>query len=170
METPLEQTLISFQKTLMITHLEEHPEVFEQLIQLALGDKQPFAWRAAWLLSGYMKEDDPRIQPYTNDIIKVIPLKQDGHQRELIKILYMMELGQEHEGYVFDACITIWERINKSPSVRYHALRMIIKIVHNYPELSKEIDFLLQDHYLESLSPGIRRGVEKFARGRNVNK
>ena len=34
-------------------------------------------------------------------------------------------------------------------------------LVKKYPELSSEISFLTEDHYLETLSPAIRRGVQK---------
>ena len=34
----------------MIAYMETHPEAYEEAVQLAISDKQPYAWRAAWLL------------------------------------------------------------------------------------------------------------------------
>jgi len=38
---------------------------------------------------------------------------------------------------------------------------MIIKIAEKHPELKKEISFLAQDHFLESLSFGAKHSVTK---------
>jgi hypothetical protein len=34
----------------LISYLSAHPEYFEEAITLAISDKQPYSWRAAWLL------------------------------------------------------------------------------------------------------------------------
>jgi hypothetical protein len=58
--------------------------------------------------------------------------------------------------------MNVWEQIDKSPSVRVNALKMIIKIADKHQVLKKEISFLAQDHYLESLSPGAKHSVKKL--------
>ncbi len=165
METELEKVLMSFHKAEMTMYMANHPESFEELIQLAIDDKQPYSWRAAWLLWGCMEENDSRIKEHIRTIIRSVQGKKDGHQRELIKILYLMNLDEIDEGILFDHCISIWEKINKQPSVRFNAFKMILKISRKYPELAKEIDFLLQDHYLETLSNGARRALLKMTNG-----
>ncbi len=162
METALEHILINSYKDEMISFMDSHPEYFEEAIKLAISDKQPYAWRAAWLLWSCTEKNDQRIQKYIKDIINTITTKEDGHQRELLKILLLMELNEEYEGYLFDACITVWEKINKNPSVRFTAFKFITKIVKKHPELFNEIAFLTQDHYLESLSPGVKKSITKI--------
>ena len=83
-------------------------------------------------------------------------------ERELLKILLMMELDEKYEGLLFDICMNVWEQIDKAPSVRINALKMIIKIANKHPELRQEISFLTQDHYLQSFSPGARHSVTKL--------
>ncbi len=73
-----------------------------------------------------------------------------------------MELNEEQESYLFNVCVTIWEKINKNPSVRFTALKFIIKTAKKYPDLSNEITFYTQNHYLDSLSPGVKRSVYKM--------
>ncbi len=90
--------------------------------------------------------------------------KKDGHQRELLKILYRMELSEEQEGIVFDLCMNVWEQVGKAPSVRHNAFRMISRIASKYPGLSNEIAMITQEHYLETLSPGVRRSVMKMCK------
>ena len=129
---------------------------------LAIGDEQPFAWRSAWLLWSCMDENDSRVKPNIQKMVKTLETKDDGHQRELLKILLKLELEEEHESILFDHCMNIWEGINKPPAVRVNALKLIIKIAKKHPELSKEITFLTEDHYLEHLSPGAKHSVSKL--------
>jgi hypothetical protein len=165
METELEKVLMNFYKEEMILYLKNHPEGFEEAVQLAVTDKQPYSWRAAWLLWSCMEENDNRVKSQIPGIIKSLKGKKDGHQRELIKILYLMDLDENHEGILFDHCISIWERINKKPSVRFNAFKMIVRISRKYPELSQEIGFLLQDHYLDTLSKGVRHSLMRMING-----
>lgn len=148
----------------MISWLDAHPESFTEAILLAMADKQPLSWRSAWLLWSCMEDNDPRIRPYISKIIECLEHKKDGHQRELLKILYCMDLSEEQEGVVFDLCMNVWEQVGKTPSVRHNAFRMIARMASKYPDLLNEIAFITQDHYLDTLSPGVRRSVMKMCK------
>jgi hypothetical protein len=165
MQSLLKHKLLNSYKDEMISFMDVHPEVFEEAIQLAFSDKQHYSWRAAWLLWSCMEENDKRIQKYIGRIVNVVKSKDDGHQRELLKILYQMELKEEYETFLFDTCIEVWKQIDKNPSVRFNALKFIIKIAKKHPELSQEITFLTEDQYLESLSPAAKKSISKMIRG-----
>ena len=162
METALEHTLTSFYKTGMIAYMDAHPEDFEEAIELAISNKQPYSWRAAWLLWSCMQKNDVRVQSHIKNIIDAIKDKKDGHQRDLLIILLQMELNEEYEGFLFHICVDIWEKINKKPSARITAFKNIIKIAKKYPELSNEVIFFTQNQYLESLSPGVKKSISKM--------
>jgi hypothetical protein len=134
---------------------------FEECIRLAIADKDPTSWRAAWGLSHSTKKEDSRIIPFIDKILSVIPQKKDGHQRELIKLTLKASLNEEQEGVLFDCCMSIWDKVGKSPSVRSLAFSFIYLTIQKYPELKSEIKFLVQEEYLASLSPGVRTGVDK---------
>lgn len=159
METPLEQALMSFNKEAMIVFLNTHPDSFDEAVSLAITDVQPYSWRAAWLLWSCVKSDDVRIRKHINKIVKSVPGKKDGHQRELIKILLMMKLSERQEGLLFNVCMDLWEQIHKTPSIRVTALKFIMKSVKKYKPLFGEISYLLEERYLETLSPGVKRSV-----------
>ncbi|MBI9069133.1 MAG: hypothetical protein JEZ09_17690 [Salinivirgaceae bacterium] len=162
MKTSLENILTSVYKEQMISFLHAHPEYFEEAIELAISEKQPYSWRAAWLLYSCIEENDLRIKKHIGKIINSLANKKDGHQRELLKILLKMEVNEDHEGYMFDVCVSIWEQIDKSPSVRYTAFMFIKKVAQKHPDLLNEISFLTQDQYLETLSPGIKNAIERM--------
>lgn len=162
MESILEQKLLNSYKSEMISFMNAHPEFFDEAVELAISDKQPYSWRAAFVLWSAIEENDKRIRKHIKKIVSVVKTKNDGHQRELLKILLMMELDEKYEAVLFDICMDVWEQISKAPSVRVNALKLIVKIANKHPELKKEISFLAQDHYLESLSPGAKHSVKKI--------
>lgn len=148
----------------MISFMNAHPEYFEEAIELAISDKQPYAWRSAYVLWSVIQENDRRIQKHIKKIVKVVKNKNDGHQRELLKILLMMEFDEKYESNLFDICMGVYEQINKAPSVRVNAFKMILKIAKNHPELKQEISFLTQDHFLDSFSPGAKQSIKKLVK------
>lgn len=162
METKLEQILMTVYKEQMIVFMHDHPECFDEAVQLALGDKQPYSWRAAWLICSCIEENDLRITPYIDSIIESARIKKGGHKRELVKILLFMDLNDDQEGYLFDICVDTWENIRQQPSIRYMAFRFIMKTCKKHKELISEIEYLTQNHYLESLSPGVKHSVRKM--------
>jgi hypothetical protein len=162
METELEWMLTNSYKTEMISFLSTHPEYFEEAIQLAITDRQPYSWRAAWLLWSCMEKNDQRVQGHIKDLIDCIPTKNDNQQREIFLILQKMELDEELEGVLFNICLSVWEKIDKKPSVRLNALKLLIKIAQKYPGLSQEIVLLSNDQFLESLSPGVKKSIAQM--------
>ena len=162
METALEHILTSSYKEGMISYMNTHPEDFEEAVQLAISDKQPYAWRAAWLLWSCMKENDSRVQGHIKSIIDTITSKNDDHQRELLKILLLLDLSEEYEGFLFQVCASVWEKIDKKPSVRHTAFKTLIKIAKKHPDLTHEIIFLTQNQYMDSLSLAARKSIYKM--------
>ena len=148
-------------KDRMVDYIKTHPEVLPRVLVLAASDKVPAGWRACWMLNHYLGNDDPRARPYISNLIAAIPGKIDGHQRELIKLISKMKLYDEQEGAMFDQCMNVWESVKKIPSTRLMAFRFIMSVLQKYPELINEVNYIAQDHYLDSLSPAIRKSVSR---------
>lgn len=155
----------SLRKEKLTSFLKKNQNLFGEVIGIALGNAKPQAWRAAWLLGQCITKNDKRISPHISSILKVLLEKEDGHQREFIKILSRMKLNEKQEGLLFDKAIAIWKDINKSSSVRSSAFLVIVTTVRKYPELLNEIEFLTQAHYVETLTPGIRHSILKTING-----
>jgi hypothetical protein len=159
MTATLEYVLTHNYKAEMIAYLNAHQEDFEEAMKLAIADRQPYSWRAAWLLWSCMEKNDPRIRPHIQTYIDAIPFKADGHKRELLKILQAMVLNEEQQGALFTICTDIWIKIGQSPSVRYRALMFMVTIARQYPELANEIILLSLPQYTDPLSSGIRKAA-----------
>lgn len=162
MAPTLEMALSKFPKKDAIAFMVAHPHEFEAALKVAVSNQPHLNWRAAWLVGSCMQENDPRVRVVLEQILEVLPQKKDGHQRELLKICLHMELNEHHCGQLFDFCTEMWESIRKSPSLRYTAFKMMVKISEIYPELKHEILVLAQPQYLHSLSPGIKHSIQKM--------
>ncbi|GAB1371904.1 hypothetical protein MASR1M45_19660 [Candidatus Kapaibacterium sp.] len=167
--TELESQLYRNYKESIIEWLDNNPEYIDEAINLAISDKPNFAWRAAWLLSSALNYNDKKIRNYQSEIINALKNKKDGHKRELIKLLMNIDIDEEFEGELFDICVSLWEKTTAQPSIRIIAFRMIMKIANRHQELMNEIPFLLQEHLIDSLSPGIRHSLKRIINEKKLN-
>lgn len=151
-------------KSAWVALMKAHPEFFTEALEIALSDKHPEGWRSAWLVYADMYRNDQRIQPYVLKLIESLKGKNCGHQRELLKIISRMELDEEHEGALFDTCLTIWKDVSKLSSVRMTAFRQLVRIAWNHPELKTELNYFVGETYTTSLSPGIKNSLEQLVR------
>jgi hypothetical protein len=162
MQESLESVLLGrFSKERLVSFMNNNPDQFEAAISIALSTNQPQAWRAAWLLNHCVSDNDDRIIPHIPQFISTLKERADGHQREFMKILEHMVIDDAMEGVLFDECMNLWENIGKTPSVRIVAFRTLVNMAKKYPELKNEIVLLTQDHYTESLSPGIKNSCNR---------
>lgn len=167
METALEKILIRRHKAEMTSFINSHPESFEELIYLSKADKQPYSWRAAWLLWSSMTKNDKRIRKHLKEMIFVLPDRKDNQNRELFKVLEQMEISEDLEGQLFNHCMSVWEKTEKQPSVRINAFKVLYKIAQKHPELATELNFVTLEHYTESLSPGVKHSLNKMIRNKS---
>jgi len=159
MTTPLEQAITKSYKAGMIAYINTHPDDFDELINLAISNKLPYSWRAAWLLWSCMDYNDLRLQKKVKTMIDILPKVSDNQQRELLIILQRMDIDDEWEGKLFDIAMNIWEKIGKQASVRINAFKVMVNIIKKHPELRNELMFLTEPYYLDTLSEGAKKSI-----------
>lgn len=145
--------------------LNQQPERFTECLNLAKSDEPLIAWRAAFLLDHTCSKFDNRLNTQIDSLIKVLPEKEDGHQRCLLRVLLKQKHSEDQESKLFDICLGIWEQVNKIPSVRITALEFVLKTAKKYPDLKNELDFILDPRFTETLSPGILKTFERLSAG-----
>jgi hypothetical protein len=161
-ETKLEHILTNSHKAEMIAYMESHPKDFTEAIQLAIADKQPYSWRASWLLWSCMHKNDKRVSKYLKQIIDVLPERKDNQQRELLMIIQRMELNDEYEGQLFESCMEIWKQIAKNQSLRCNAFKILVTISKKHPSLIGEINMLRESYYTHTLSDCAQKKISQL--------
>jgi len=163
MELPLENRLINhFNKEELISSINKSDDLFNQMVEITLSNRNPKSWRAPWIINHTIHKNDSRIAPHFEAFVKAIDGKKDGYQRELLKIIDKIDIPEEFEGILFDKCSSIWEKPKKSPATRIVAFKIMLKIARKYPDLKNDISFLTQKHYTETLSPGIQKSLKRM--------
>ncbi|NUQ82155.1 MAG: hypothetical protein HUU10_11155 [Bacteroidetes bacterium] len=159
-EEKLSEILTTRRKPEMVRWVRRTPDSMPVLIRLASGDQGHLSWRAAWVLWDAMEPDDPRVIPHLSSMIKRLPSLPDNLIREWLMVMQRLTIPDKLEGRVFDFCLTVWEEIDKQPSVRLNALKLILKMAKHYPELISELGPVFEDRYTDTLTPGARRSFE----------
>jgi len=153
---------IRLSKTEFLKRIRTEQIGFDALLGVAINSPDSYGWRAAWLVGLLAKRNDERIVPSISDVLNVLMFKEDGHQREFIKLLLQMKMSEAQQSIFLDHCVNIWKSIDKKPGTRIFAYKFMINMCKKFPELSSELDFLSQEHYTDSLSPGIKKSFEKL--------
>ncbi len=152
---------VRIEKEELIAKIKADKSKYQGLIEFTLSDQEPENWRAAWILGHCTEQNDNRLQKYTTNLIEALPTKKDGHQRELLKLIEKLSLDELQEGMLFDQCVSLWENLSQSSSVRFYAMKGMIRIAELHPELKSELNFFTEEHYLNSLSQGVRKSLIK---------
>ena len=162
MSNTLEDYFKTYSKDAIIADLKNSREKFLELMDIAVNPSDKNAWRACWILRSSMNRNDERIQSISHQLLQILPEAKEGHQREILYLLDNIKVSEEDEGNLFNTCMNIWEKTKSQPSVRFHAFKMILKIMKKYPELASEIEFLTEPHFMDSLTHGARHSVNKL--------
>lgn len=161
MLTPFQEIMLSGYKKDMIEFVLRNPICISEALEWSLSDEEPFCWRAPWVLFNVLPVNSLELSLYLERLIHAIPTKKSGHQRELIKLINLGNVPEILQGRYIEICMSIWMELKKSPSVRYIAWITIANFCAFYPELWKELFSVSSWYYIKSLSPGIRKGIEK---------
>ena len=161
-ETNLKFTLTNSQKEFWISYIASHQDNFPELIKLSISNKQPYSWRASWLLSSCMNNNDHRVKKHIQKIIDILPERQNSQQRALLKVLQRIDIETKYEGQLFDSCSKIWQNINNNPSLRFQAFKIMIATSKKYPDLKSEIKFLTDEYYTEKLTDVVKKSILKL--------
>tara|TARA_B110000908_G_C9997567_1_gene332646 strand:+ start:109 stop:663 length:555 start_codon:yes stop_codon:yes gene_type:complete len=153
--------------------ISSNSNILDSIINLSIDNVHDFSWRSAWLISKSInKKNDNRYLSYVDKFISGLEGKKSSHKRELFKIILMFDLNEDQDGLLYNSAVDAWINIKLKPSTRFYAMVHILKIGTKYPSLRKEINFIINDQYLDSLSNGISTSIIKKTNSfmRNVEK
>jgi hypothetical protein len=137
---------------------------FGSLLELALHDKDPVAWRASWVLDGSDEQQAGLATSYISKIVQSLPaLESKGSLRSLLRLLCRYDIPEEDQGLLIDLCFSYLTSELYPLAVKVHAMQIVYNHVLIYPELKDELVTVLEDQ-MENNSVGF------LARGRRLIK
>lgn len=142
------------QKDLYIREVIGTTAHFESLLDLALHDKDPVAWRASWVLDGSDEQQPGLASTYLGKIVQSLPaLESKGSLRSLLRLLCRYDIPEEDQGLLIDLCFRYLVSELYPLAVKVHAMQIVYNHVLIYPELKDELVAVLEDQ-MENNSVG----------------
>ena len=150
------------ERELIIKEVGNSEEKFLVLLELALHEKDPLAWRATWVLDGCDEQHPGLASNQISRIIRRLPdLESKGSLRSLLRLLCRNEIPEEDQGLLIDLCFGYLVSELYPLAVKVHAMQIIYNHVLLYPELKHELITVIEDQ-TENNSVGF------MSRGRRI--
>ena len=134
------------EKDLFIAEVGKSGEKFETLLKLTLFEKDPIAWRAAWILDGSDYQQPGLAKPFLSQIIQNLPqLESKGALRSLLRLLCRFDIHEDDQGLLIDLCFGYMVSELYPVAVKVHAMQIIYNHTLIYPELKEELITVIED-------------------------
>ena len=134
------------EKDLLIGEVIKSESNFNTLLELALHEKEPVAWRASWILDGSDEKKPGLARKYIPKIVKALPrVESKGTLRSLLRLLSRHNIPEEEQGLLIDLCFSYLVSELYPVAVKAHAMQIIYNHVLLYPELKGEFITVIED-------------------------
>lgn len=147
---------------MFIAEVGRSKEKFQTLLELTLYEKDPLAWRAAWILDGSDEQHKGLAESSLSDIIQRLPeLESKGALRSLLRLLCRYDIPEDDQGLLVDLCFSYMVSELYPVAVKVHAMQIIYNHTLIYPELKDELITVIEDQ-VENNTVGFK------SRGRRI--
>jgi hypothetical protein len=134
------------EKDLFIRDVGNSEEKFKKLLDLALSDIDPVAWRATWILDGAAEKYPEIAVRHIRTIVARLPeIKSTGTLRSLLRLLCRYEIHEDDQGILIDLCFSYMVSELYPVAVKVHAMQIIYNHVLIYPDLKEELVTVILD-------------------------
>ncbi len=134
------------EKTFFIREVGNSEEKFNVLLELALYEKDPLAWRAAWILDGSDEHCPGLALHHISRIVQHLPvLESNSTLRSLLRLLCRYDIPEDDQGLLIDRCFSYMVSELYPVAVKVHAMQIIYNHVRLYPELKDELRMVIED-------------------------
>ncbi len=137
-------------------------EKFLVLLNLALHEKDPVAWRACWILDGSDELHPGLAGNHISMIINELPdLNSFGTLRSILRLLSRYQIPEDDQGLLIDLCLGYMVSELYPVAIKVHAMQIVYNHVLIYPELKHELKTVIEDQ-IDNNSVGF------LSRGRRI--
>lgn len=134
------------EKELYIAEVGASGKYFADLIDIALHEDDPLAWRAAWILDGSDEQFPGLAEDFVASIVKALPgIKSKGTIRSLLRLLCRYDIGEDEQGILIDLCFKYLVSELYPVAVKVHAMQIVYNHALIYPELKEELILVIED-------------------------
>lgn len=134
------------ERELIIREMGGSEEGFRELLEMALGEQDPLAWRATWVLDGCDEHYPGLARKHVSRIVRHLPsITSHGVLRSMLRMLCRHQVPEEQQGLLIDLCFSYLVSELYPLAVKVHAMQILYNHVLLYPELKHELLTVIED-------------------------
>lgn len=138
--------------------LEDNPTLLKAVFELAISNRQPIAWRAAWIFSHMAEYKSPLLPALLPQIIKALQRLENHSQRGcFFRVVSFGEFKVEEYGELLDFCIDILLKPTDRPSHKFYCLDILEMFARQVPDLKSELVMVVEAALLNFETEVLRR-------------
>ena len=133
--------------TEIVDYVNGSPNLFKELLEIYLNGPYRITQRAAWPLSYCLEKWPYLIDPHYKKILQFMR-KSDAHdaaKRNTMRLLQFVEIPKRYHGQVADLCLAYIQDPSVAVAIRVFSMTVLEKIIHNQPDMQKELKLILED-------------------------
>ncbi len=142
----------------IIKYVGHDKERFSELFSIFIKGDYRLTQRAAWPLSYILIANPKWLGGIMPALIKKLrqPNNHPAITRNILRIFQEAEIPEKHQGEVVDFCLRVIPSEHYPAAIRAFAITVAANICKHYPELSRELQLLLNGMAQLPQQPAIR--------------
>src|SRR5690554_4180274 len=136
----------------------------QMLFNIALDDRNPENWRAAYIADKVNALCPERIAPYIETMITSLTAGTNSSlKRHFLKLISLHPIPEEHLSFLLNFCLDCFCSSSEPVAVRVHAMQILFNISEYEPDFKPELLEIIEHESELHTSPGI------LSRGRKLS-
>lgn len=146
----------------VVDYVGVNKERFKALVNVFIEGPYRVSQRAAWSLSYCVENDPTLIKPHLSKVLQVIkqPGTPNAVQRNVLRLLQFIDPPKKYHGDIIDLCFVYLSDPKEPVAVKVFAMTVLHQLIHNIPELQRELRIILEDQ-LPYAKPAFRSRAAK---------
>jgi len=134
------------EKEILVIEIGSSQDKFDALFHFIFQQKDPLAWRAAWILDGCDEKNPTLSQKHIPYIIgKLQKLRSSGVRRSMLRLLSRHDIPEKEQGILADLCFQYMMSGIQPLAVKVYAMQILFNLTKIYPEMSRELITVIED-------------------------
>jgi len=122
------------------------PAKFKQIIDIIYNAEPPLPQRAAWLLATVNALHPEWLTPYLAKFINTIKeFEVDAVRRNMMVVLASQTIPEDLQAKLIDTCFELIDLPQEKVVVKVHAMQAIANIAKIHPELTGELNLVIEE-------------------------
>lgn len=136
------------EKEYLVTEIASSQKKFDELFLFMFRQKDPIAWRAAWIIDGCDEKEPSLSKKHLSKIINSLQeFRSHGVRRSFLRLLSRHNIPEKEQGKLADLCFQYMVSELQPVAVKVYAMQILFNLTRIYPELSRELITVIEDQY-----------------------